>query len=751
MSDKVDQFAFPKGNIPESEKNEEWHKDFVLAIVNQSIDTAFDLEYASMNESVEFFNGLQTGDEFQFLQEAEDGEVLPAQWINFNKIRSRIDILLGELQAKTYQINARSINKDAKARKLLAKETARVQMRLSGEREFFEEQYGLPLAKEGAIPRNEDELDDLFGYNFKEKNEIIMEYALRWLAKRYKWSYLRLAMFRDMLVQGKAFCKLEVVNGLPIFRRIDPRFMVYDTNATDDFLSDSTFFGEVRYMSMADAVVKYNLSKKEVKKLYEAFGAYQNLAKNPGTAFYQFNALNGSTLNWFKVEGNDLRILCVEAVWQDYKILKHKSSVDKYGGEHVKEMPDTAKNGDLITNNLSIWRQGTLLGGTVLKKWGEMKNMVRENDALAETKSPYKAVIPHYLNGRGISKVDQVKGLQKLQDVTMYNIQLAMSRAGAKGFIYDVSQVPEGWDIHNVIKYLKTAGIAFIDSKKDGIPATHNQFQSIDQTLSQSVQQYLAISAMLEEQIDRITGINAARQGQVEGQSQAVGVTQSALMQSTLATNIYFSLLNEHANNIFNYMAGLVKMTFAGNERYAPIIGDVGVNFLEETVDLEFDDYGIFLEETPPMLADLQNFQAIVQAALQAGQISFVDAVKLLSEKDVTIAIRRFEKAVEQKEREMMERQNQMMMQQAQAAQQQQMAEMEGEMAKIDKKGQYDLQKQMLENEGELDEAITTGRMGLTKEKIDFTKKAALEKIKANMAARQADANTKLSNKITKE
>ena len=748
MSETSGQYGFPKVNVPESQKDEKYHRQFVEAIIHQSIGSSFDLEYAAMNESVDFFNGLQSGEEFRFLQEAEDGEVLPAQWINFNRIRSRIDILLGELQAKTYQINATTINKDAKARKLKIKEEARVSMRLNNERQILENDYGLPLAPEGQIPQNEDELDEMFGFNFKEKNEIIMEYALRYLAKKHMWAYQRLAIFRDILIMGKGFLKLEVQNSLPFFRRVDPRFMIFDHNATDDFLSDSTFFGEVRYMSLPDAIVKYDLSKEDAKKIFEAYDNYIQQNRLRSTGQFMPALLSDTTMSFFKGDANDLRVMVTDAVWQDYKIIKHKVSKDKYDNEHIKEVKDTSTSGDLISNNISMWRKGTLLGGTLLKNWGEVENQYRDNDAMAESSCPYKACVPHWLNGRAISKVDQLKGLQKLKDITMYNIQLAMSRAGAKGFIYDVSQVPEDWDIHKVLKYLKTAGIAFIDSKKDALPATHNQFQTIDQTISQSVQQYLSISNLIDVEMDAISGINAARQGQIEGQSQAVGVTQSALMQSNLATNVYFSLFNQFSNRVFNYLAGLVKITFAGNEKYSPIIGDVGVDFLEDTAELEFDDFGIFLEETPPILDDLQNFQALVQAALQAGQVSFVDAMRLLKEKDINTAINRFEKIVEKREKAQSEAQAQQAQQQMQMLQAQLQQQTESDLTKIDRKGEYDLQKQQLANQGDMDEVLASGKIGLAKEKIDFTKKSALEKIKANNVARKENANVNLSKKI---
>ena len=64
------EFDFPKIAIPESEKDEEWHKQFVYAIVNRSIGSDFDINYSGMNESINFFNGSQTGEEFRFLQQA---------------------------------------------------------------------------------------------------------------------------------------------------------------------------------------------------------------------------------------------------------------------------------------------------------------------------------------------------------------------------------------------------------------------------------------------------------------------------------------------------------------------------------------------------------------------------------------------------------------------------------------------------------------------------------------------------------
>ena len=119
-------------------------------------------------------------------------------------------------------------------------------------------------------------------------------------------------------------------------------------------------------------------------------------------------------------------------------------------------------------------------------------------------------------------------------------------------------------------------------------------------------------------------------------------------------------------------LAFLIKIAWAKNERFAPIIGDVGINFLEQDVDLELDDYGVFIDAVPQILDDVQTFQNIIATALQSGALgqgerAFLRALKLLREPDITVAMRRFEREVS--EAEVKEAQ----MQQQQMAQEQQL------------------------------------------------------------------------------
>lgn len=717
--------SFPNFNIPESEKDEEYHKQYVEAISYSSINSSYDLDYSIMDESYEYYDGTQGGEEFNFLQEAADGEILPAQWINFNKIRTKVDLQLGELEKKSYSISVRAINKEAIIRKKELKDDMRIDMRLNPVAKEFEKAYSVPLGYKEGIPETEEELDMKFD-SFQDKTEVVMEYALKFLDKKYKWRYCRIALFRDILIAGRCFIKTEIVGGYPTYRRIDPRNIIFDKEATDDFLSDATYFGEVRYMSIVDAAQVYNLSVDEIKDVYKS---YKN---NEIRSAKAFNVSATSSLKFFDDRDGELRCLVVSAYWQDYKKLKKKFSVDKYGNEHVKEVPDTKQDSEEVKSKLiKTWRQGTLIGGKILKQWGEIDNQVRSIDDWFESSCPIKGCVPNFVNKRSVSNVHILKALQKLKNITMYNIQLAMARAGAKGFVYDVSQIPDEWDLRTVIKYLKVAGIAFIDSQKNGIPAQYNQFTPIDQTISNGVQHYLEINAMIDREMDNISGINEARQGQMMGASQSVGVTQAALVQSNITTETRYAIFQMFASSMWTHLAGLVKLAWANKEKFSPIVGETGIDFLSNELDLELDDYAVFVEEINPIFQDVQMFQQLVSAALQAQQISFLDALKLMREKDVTKGIREFEKAQARRQKEAAMQQQQSMMQQHQLDLEREQAIMQGQAQANQVAAQGKLQDTSLKSNADLQKTAVKGRIDLKGKQIDLLgqdKKLAVQK-----------------------
>ena len=173
---------FPSIFVPESEKDEDYHKQYVQAIASRGILSGYAERFALMNECVNYYLSLQGGEEFDFLQRAEDGEVLPAKWMDFNKITVKFDLLLGELTQRGFKIKVRAQNKAAQSRRLDEKNRLLSEMRFQPIAQGLEEAIGLPIQQDnGFIPQTEEEADIYTNKTYKEKSEIVMRGIMNYL------------------------------------------------------------------------------------------------------------------------------------------------------------------------------------------------------------------------------------------------------------------------------------------------------------------------------------------------------------------------------------------------------------------------------------------------------------------------------------------------------------------------------------------------------------------------------------------
>lgn len=722
--------SFPSIFVPEKEKDEKYHKNYVQAIVSRSIYSGYSERRSLMDECVDFYLGLQKGEEFEFLQKAEDGEVLPAKWMDFNKIAVKIDLLIGELSKRSYRIDVNACNKSAQSRRLDEKNRLLTEMRFSPIAQALEEDNGIPLQSPDAfIPETQEQLDIYMNKGYKEKSEITMRAVLEYLRKVHNWDYERIAVFRDLLIMGLGFFKSTIEDGLPRLERVDPRYMIWDVNAKDDFLSDSTYWGEMSYMSLGEITRKFKIDRKQLEAAFKNYNEYNRSPQQYSQFAVDFAFIDRSSrFQVYKNEGGEIRVLVAKAYWQDLKDIKRKVSPDKYGQDHYKKVGEDEDGDNIRKTPIQIWRTGTLIGGVFLKDWGIMKNQERSVDNIATTTPPYVGLIPNYLNGAIVSKVHRLKPLQNLKNIALYRVQLDMARSGGKGFVYDISQLPKGWDAHTALKYLRTAGIAYIDSSVEGA-GTYNQFKEIDMGLSQSVSQFIELSMFIDREMDGISGINEARQGLIQSASQAVGVTNSALLQSSLSTEMYFNMFSQMFTKAMNKQAGLAKIAWAGKERFSPIIGDVGVNFLEQDIELDLNDYNVFIEEVPQSLQDQQMFYNLVVTGIQTGQLPFVFGLKLLMERDVEEAMQMLEVETARQEQAQQQQQEDMMQQQQQQAAAEQQQKQQEMMLKA--------QDAQMKTQADMQRIMAQGKMDLKQSALGFQQQVALKKIDAAVQAQK--------------
>jgi hypothetical protein len=235
-----------------------------------------------------------------------------------------------------------------------------------------------------------------------------------------------------------------------------------------------------------------------------------------------------------------------------------------------------------------------------------------------------------------------IKNTIDLQD--LYNgiymlRQLAYAIAGAKGQIMDKSQKPEGmsmdeWEanISQGRMYIQT-----IDASGKKINNSFNQWNSFDNTVSNSVQYYDNVLMQIKETMGEIVGVPRQRQGEII-KGDLVGNTEIALQQAHLITEILYEEHDEVEAKALNELLMLYI-------KYQPIDNTfLEFNDRTEGRDIFYLEQGMFrdidlelvVENSNKEQQNLEMFKQILQAEYSRGSINANDLAELIPIESIT-------------------------------------------------------------------------------------------------------------------
>jgi len=727
MSEKYS--SMPAMVIPEKEKNDEWCSQVLNAIVSYMGSSGGNYNDSRIKDirNYQVYNGVLSQGDYKYITE-QYGLTYPARLVNYPIITPKIDLLIGEELRRPIDMKVTTVNKSAVIRKHDHKVGLMMKSLLQDFHNEIKEQMNVDVLGEGeGMPVPED-IETYMKYNYREMIEETAQDGLEYVANRYNLKDVFKEGFRDLLVTSKEFYKTSIQNGDPYVRRIDPRNIIFDSSSHSDYLDDASWVGEERWLSINELndEFKDDLTKEDLLELDKMRNLYA------GGDLNNYN----SSFQWVDVGyGEETRIRVVTAEWKSLRAIKFKVSENKYDPQRPfrKIVSDTYKKrkGDKIETKWvdDIW-EATKIGGKILVKSRRRNNQVRSIDEPGKTPLSYVGCVKGNTTGSSASLVDLLDNIQMLYNIVIYQIELAMARSGGKAVVYDVSQLPTnvGMDIQQVLYHLKTDGIIPINSKDEGNQmSSFNQFQQIDFTLSQSVQQLINLKVMLEEMAGQISGVSRQREGAV-GQYEYVGNVQRSVVQSATITESWFYSHGEVKQRVLERLCNLMKVAWAGGKKAGMILGDGAYKFLNVMPDIALQDFGVYVGDSGKDDSMKQVVQQLSQAALQSGTIDLLGVIKVLRADTMTEA----EKVLEQAMTEMQKQQEVAMEQQQQAQQ----AAAEAEQAKF----QAEAQLKQMDNEAKIQVAQVSAESRLevakiqadvdrdihdTKERNEMDKKAA--------------------------
>jgi len=683
--------SMPSMVIADKEKNDEWCEQVLNAITSYMSSDGGEYSTSRTRDirNYQIYNGELNQGDYKYITE-QYGLTYPARLVNYPIITPKIDLLIGEEIRRPIDMKVTTVNKAAVIRKQDHKVSLMMRELLDEFHQEMRETMKVDVKEEGqGIPVPED-IETYMKYNYREMIEETAQDGLEYISNRYNLKDVFKEGFRDLLVTSKEFHKVSIQNGDPYVRRVDPRNIIFDSSAHSDYLDDCSWVGEERWISVNEIndEFKDSLTTKDLEELDKMRNLYA------GGDMNNYN----SSLEWIDAgHGKETRIRVVTAEWKSLRAIKFKLSDNKYDPNRPfrKMVKDTyrKRKGDRIETKWvdDVW-EATKIGGKILVNARRRDNQVRSIDNPGKTPLSYVGCVKGNTSGSPASIVDLLDNVQMLYNIVVYQIELAMARSGGKAVVYDVSQLPTnvGMDIQQVLYHLKTDGIIPINSKDEGNQmSSFNQFQQIDFTLSQSVQQLINLKVMLEDMAGQISGVTRQREGAVE-KYEYVGNVQRSVVQSSTITESWFYSHAEVKQRVLERLCNLMKVAWAGGKKAGMILGDGAYKFLNVMPDVALQDFGVYVGDSGKDDAMKQVVQQLAQAALQAGSVDLLGVIKVLRSDTMTEA----EKVLEQAMSEM-QKQQEVAMQQQQQAQQ---AAAEAEQAKF----QAEAQLKQMDNEAKI-------------------------------------------------
>jgi hypothetical protein len=586
-----------------------------------------------------------------------------------------VDIVVNGISQKSYDIKAYS--QDPSSVKKRTEYASKLQEDMVAKEylDGLKQTLGIDLYQSPSsvvVPESKEELELHMQLSYKQSIEIAEEEAISTVFAQNKYDLVRRRLNMDLTTIGIAAGKtnFNTAEGITV-DYVDPAYMVYSYTEDPNF-EDIYYVGEVKSITIPELKKEFpGISQEELERIQKTPGNRQYIT---GWGNYDENTVQGMYFEYktyhnqvFKIKQTDSGLL---------KALEKPDTFD----------PPENDNFERVSRSIEVLYTGAkVLGTNTILDWGLAENMSRPMADTTKVKMNYTICAPRMYKGRIESVVSKCIGFADMIQLTHLKLQQVMSRMVPDGVYLDMDGLAEV-DLGNgtnynpaeaLNMYFQTGSIVGRSMTQDGdmnpgkVPIQElNSSSGLGkiQALIQTYQYYL-------QMIRDVTGLNEARDGSTQDKNSLVGLQKMAANASNVATrhikqaSLYLTL--KLAENVSLKIADALYFPLTA-ESLKNSISTYNVETLQQVIDLNLYDFGVFLELEPDD-EEQAKLEENIQVALGAGGIDLEDAIDLRQIKNLKLANQMLK--VKRKQKAIQDQANQQANIQAQAAAQAETAE----------------------------------------------------------------------------
>lgn len=674
--------ALPPQRIPKSKKTKEWGKACLNYYSNYRYTNGTTMRTNRFNKLVnyELYNGKVTYKDVAAICDplGLDNSSFPKRFQHYDILSEPLRLLIGE-EAKRpdNHIVISEAPEDINRKTSMLKEKIMASL---------EAELMSAINPEAIDPNNPPPTpEEILKYERYTPSDMIESKAnqmLKVLKKRLNTHLLFNQGWKDALIAGEEIYWVGILNGQPSMRRVNPVNLTVILDDDHTFIDDAVAVVEERMMTISSIMDEYgdDLTASDLEKIEKysrgVFGSFntaggfepQYVVDNTnGTKVFAgvtpTNSYNGNNSNNYSI-----RVARVE--WISMKKIGFLTYTDENGNAQ-KDMVEEDFN---LNNFKELYEDAKVEWDWINEAWEGIKigidiyvgirpkpNQRRRMDNIYHCQLGYTGFIYEATNSQSVSLVDRLKPYQYLYDIISYRLDLAFSKDGGKVFLMDLAQIPEahGIDIERWMYYLKEMGIGFINSFEEGKKGAaqnqlsrFNQFQSIDLSLAQSIQQYINTLDYIKQQVYFVSGVTPQRLGAISS-TELVGNVERSVAQSSLITEYLFEAHQEVKRRAYTALIETAKIAYRDGLTAQYVLDDLGLQILRiEELEFENSEFSVFVSfanKDHEFKADLKN---LVQIALQQEKVNLSTIAETLqndSPRDIVNILRKAEEEYAQK------------------------------------------------------------------------------------------------------
>ena len=586
-----------------------------------------------------------------------------------------VDIVVNGISQKSYDIKAYS--QDPSSVKKRTEYASRLQEDMVAKEylDNLKQTLGIDLHQSPSgvtVPESKEELELHMQLSYKQSIEIAEEEAISTVFAQNKYDLVRRRLNMDLTTIGIAAGKtnFNTAEGITV-DYVDPAYMVYSYTEDPNF-EDIYYVGEVKSITIPELKKEFpGISEEELKRIQETPGNRQYIT------------------GWGNYDENTVQVMYFEYKTYHNQVFKIKQTDS--GLLKALEKPDTFDppendNFERVSRSIEVLYTGAkVLGTNTILDWSLAENMSRPMADTTKVEMNYTICAPRMYKGRIESVVSKCIGFADMIQLTHLKLQQVMSRMVPDGVYLDMDGLAEV-DLGNgtnynpaeaLNMYFQTGSIVGRSMTQDGdmnpgkVPIQElNSSSGLGkiQALIQTYQYYL-------QMIRDVTGLNEARDGSSQDKNSLVGLQKMAANASNVATrhikqaSLYLTL--KLAENVSLKIADALYFPLTA-ESLKNSISTFNVETLQQVIDLNLYDFGIFLELEPDD-EEQAKLEQNIQVALGQGGIDLEDAIDLRQIKNLKLANQMLK--VKRKQKAIQDQANQQANIQAQAAAQAETAE----------------------------------------------------------------------------